>query len=154
MKRFLWILVAIAVCFGVGYTARLFQADSLEMWYPLLNKPSVMPPNAAFPIAWGIIYVCMGVSVGLLQPFIGWQKGELLVLFAVQLMLNFMWSFTFFYLRSPLFGLVNILALVWVVVAYIKKSYYVNKATSWLFVPYALWLAFATYLNAYVYVMN
>ena len=154
MKRFLWILIAVAVCFGVGYTAHLFQAESLMTWYPYLDKPSVMPPNSAFPIAWGIIYVCMGVSVGLLQPLNGWRKGELLVLFAVQLVLNFLWSLSFFYMQSPLLGLINIIALAWVVGAYIIKSYRVSVASSWLFVPYALWLAFATYLNAYIFVMN
>ncbi len=154
MKKKLWIAVAIAVCFGVGYTARLFQEESLVTWYPLLDKPSVIPPNSVFPIAWGVIYVCMGVSVGLLQPLVGWRKGELLVLFVMQLVLNFLWSFTFFYMQNPLLGLINIVALAWVVVVYMIKSYRVSKVSSWLFVPYVLWLAFATYLNAYIYIAN
>ena len=154
MKRFLWIVVAVAVCFGVGYTARLFQLDSLNTWYPLLEKSSLTPPNMVFPIVWGVIYVCMGISVGLLQPVKGWKKGDLIVLFLIQIVLNFLWSYTFFYLRSPLFGLLNILMLLWVVVVYVIKSYGVNKVSSWLFVPYVLWLTFATYLNAYIFIVN
>lgn len=154
MKRLFWILFAIAICIGVGYTARLFQTETLLTWYPLLNKSSLTPPDYVFPIAWGIIYVCMGLSVGLLHPYTGWRKGELIVLFAIQLVLNFLWSFTFFYLQSPLLGLVNILALAWVVVMYMVRSFMVKKVSSILFVPYVLWLTFATYLNAYIYVAN
>ena len=57
MKRLLWIFVGIVVCFLVGYTASLFQAVSLELWYPFLVKPVLTPPNWVFPIVWGIIYV-------------------------------------------------------------------------------------------------
>lgn len=154
MKRFLWIVIAIAICFGVGYMARLFQADSLMTWYPLLDKPSITPPNSIFPIAWGIIYLCMGISVGILQPLTGWRKGELLFLFGAQLILNFLWSITFFYMQSPLLGLINIIILAWVVGTYIVKSYKINKISSWLFVPYALWLIFAIYLNTFIYLVN
>lgn len=41
------------------------QQDAIEEWYPLLDKPTLTPPNAVFPIAWSIIYLCMGISGGL-----------------------------------------------------------------------------------------
>jgi tryptophan-rich sensory protein len=154
MKRFLWIVIAVMVCFAVGFSAKWFQADALVNWYPLLAKPSITPPNSVFPIAWGIIYLCMGVSVGLLQPVVRATRRVLLGVFVIQLVLNFLWSLTFFYLQSPLLGLINIIALDYVVLAYIDICRNVNKVAAWLFVPYALWLLFATYLNGYIYFAN
>lgn len=154
MRRFFWIVVAIGVCMLVGYSARFAQADALMNWYPLLDKPSVMPPNEVFPIAWGIIYVCMGVSVGLLCDAPREDKYPLMLLFAVQLVVNMLWSVSFFYFQNPLLGLVNILVLDYLVVLYAMRSYSVNRLSAWLFVPYVLWLVFATYLNTYIYVMN
>lgn len=154
MKRLLWILIGIAVCFGVGYTASLFQAVSLELWYPLLYKPSITPPNWVFPIAWGIIYLCMGISFGLLSDVHNSYRNPLIVIFVLQLVLNFMWSFSFFFLESPFFGLVNIILLDLLVIFYIALAYPFKRLSSWLFVPYLLWLIYATYLNGYIFIYN
>ena len=154
MKKFQWIVIAVIVCFAVGYSARWFQADALIEWYPLLDKPSITPPNWVFPIAWAFIYLCMGISVGLLQPVEKDRRHGLLVIFTAQLLLNFLWSITFFAFRSPMLGLINIIALDYAVVAYIDRSSKVNTLSAWLFAPYALWLLFATYLNGYIYYAN
>ena len=154
MKKFQWIVIAVIVCFAVGYSARWFQADALIEWYPLLDKPSITPPNWVFPIAWAFIYLCMGISVGLLQPVKKDRRHGLLVIFTTQLLLNFLWSITFFAFRSPMLGLINIIALDYAVVAYIDRSSKVNTLSAWLFAPYALWLLFATYLNVYIYYAN
>lgn len=154
MKRFLWILLGIVVCFLVGYTASLFQDESLEFWYPLLNKPSLTPPNWVFPIAWGVIYVCMGISVGLLSGVHVAYRKPLVWVFVFQLVLNFMWSFSFFYLQSPFLGFVNILLLDIAVILYMFLTYQVNKVVSWLFLPYILWLTLATYLNGFICIYN
>lgn len=64
MKKALSFIIPVAVCFLVGFTASQFQADAIANWYPYLNKPSLTPPNIVFPIAWNILYLCMGISVG------------------------------------------------------------------------------------------
>lgn len=66
MKRIIPILIAILICFGVGCTASYFQSESILNWYPALEKPSCTPPDIAFPIAWSFIYLCMGMSIGLI----------------------------------------------------------------------------------------
>lgn len=66
MRKALNIIIPILVCFLVGLSASYFQADAIKNWYPTLIKPVVTPPNIVFPIAWSIIYVCMGLSIGLL----------------------------------------------------------------------------------------
>ena len=154
MKRLIYILVAVLICFGVGFTASLFQADSLNSWYPTLIKSPLTPPVSAFPIAWGIIYLCMGLSFGLIWNKLSANRLGLGWIFTLQLILNFAWSFMFFYLRSPLSGFINILLLDIVVLFYILTVHRINRLSAWLFIPYILWLAFATYLNAYILIYN
>ena len=152
MKRFAFYLLPILLCFAVGLSASYFQSDSISEWYPLLNKPVLTPPNGAFPIAWSIIYICMGLSLGHLI-----ERGAdktLSVLWGIQLVVNFLWSLLFFAFRNPFLGLVDILLLDILVWIYISRAYRKEKAAALLFVPYFLWLLLATYLNGYVYLYN
>ena len=170
MKKTPYYLIPVLVCFLLGFIAGRIQSDAIENWYPLLDKPALTPPNIAFPIAWSVIYLCIGISAGLILSGDSPRKKRLIALFCVQLLFNFAWSVAFFYFRSPLAGLVDILildALVAayerneriedqdeLVAAYVVQSRRASKAASVLFVPYVLWLLFATYLNAYILVCN
>lgn len=154
MKKVLVIFIPILICFGVGLTASYFQMDAIQNWYPYLNKPVLTPPNAVFPIAWSILYLCMGVSVGLILLVRNESKKILIVLFLMQLFFNFAWSFFFFYLHNPLLGLIDIILLDGIVIVYIIKSYSIKKISSYLFIPYVLWILFATYLNTYILINN
>ena len=124
------------------------------MWYPLLHRSSITPPNIVFPIVWSILYLLMGVSAGLIQGSGNETRRLVLTVFVVQLVLNFMWCITFFAMRNPLLGLLDILLLDAMVLLYIVLSYRVNRWASYLFIPYIVWLMIATYLNAFIYVHN
>lgn len=154
MKKFLSIVIAIAICFGVGFSAHYFQADALASWYPFLEKPSITPPDSVFPIAWGFIYLCMGISIGLIWDKPTYVRFIPLWIFIGQLFLNFMWSILFFAMQSPMLGFFDILLLDIMAVLYTMQVYNVNRLSAWLFAPYLLWLAFATYLNAYILIAN
>jgi len=154
MKRFLAFAIPVAICFLIGFIASQFQEVAIETWYPYLNKPSVTPPNIVFPIAWSILYLCMGVSIGFVILSQNMQKRFLIGLFVVQLILNFAWSFLFFYMQNPLYGLIDIILLDFLIITYIFKVYPVSKISSYLFIPYVLWVTFAAYLNLYIYLYN
>lgn len=154
MRKTVSILFPILICFIVGLTASYLQQDAIESWYPLLNKPSLTPPNIAFPIAWSTIYLCIGISIGLIYLSDSKMKKKLIELFSLQLFFNFAWSFLFFYLQNPLLGFIDILLLDIFVTIYAVKSYPENKASSILFWPYMIWIYFATYLNGYILLNN
>ncbi len=154
MKKTLNIVIPIAVCFLLGWIASYFQTDSVQNWYPSLNKPALNPPNTIFPIAWSILYVCMGLSIGLVLNSDSNRKSYFVTLFAVQLLLNFAWSFLFFVFRNPLLGAIDIILLALVIIYYAFKVYPVSKVSAYLFVPYILWIAFASYLNIYILMNN
>ncbi|MCD8183530.1 MAG: tryptophan-rich sensory protein [Bacteroides sp.] len=147
-------IIPILICFFAGLTASYFQADAIKTWYPYLNKPDLTPPNIMFPIAWSIIYLCMGISVGMIILSDLIKKQEFIKLFSIQLILNFAWSILFFYLRNPLLGFVDILALDICVTLYAVRSYPIRKVSSLLFIPYIIWIYFATYLNGYILLNN
>ncbi|MBK5721851.1 tryptophan-rich sensory protein [Dysgonomonas sp. Marseille-P4677] len=159
MKKIIYIIISILVCFLVGYTARYFQSESIVEWYPHLVKSSLSPPDIVFPIVWSILYICMGLSVGLIitsdrlkEHY--YLQSFFIQIFFVQLFFNFMWSITFFYLQSPIFGLINILLLLGVIIYYIIETYSLAKVSSILFFPYLAWVAFASYLNLYIVIYN
>lgn len=154
MRKAISIIIPIVICFLIGLTASDLQSDAIDNWYPYLNKPSLTPPNIVFPIAWSIIYLCMGISAGLILIADTPKKKTLITLFCIQLVFNFAWSFLFFYFRSPLLGMIDILLLDILVTVYAVKSYPVRKASSILFWPYIVWIYFATYLNVYIFLNN
>lgn len=147
--NYLW---PILLCLGVGVSGAFLQGTAILEWYPGLQKPAITPPAIVFPVVWTILYVLMGLSLSLLidrQP-----ARWLVVVWGGQLFCNFLWTILFFTCRSPLAGLVDILLIDVLVFVYLFKSYVVSRAASWLFVPYALWLLLATYLNAYIFFYN
>lgn len=151
MKKFLSYLLPVLLCIAMGWIASLLQTSALIEWYPTLNHSPLSPPAYIFPIAWAILYVLMGLSIGSLI-----SRGDmsLVKLWLFQLLVNFLWSITFFALRSPFAGLITILILDVAVLTYIIYAFARRALAAWLFIPYFLWLLFATYLSGYIYINN
>lgn len=154
MKAFFTVLRFVALSLIVGYLSMLLQRESLEVWYPLLRKSSLTPPGYVFAIVWFVLYVLMGVSVALVSRARTNYSWVLVLLFYMQLLLNLMWSFCFFFLQLPLLALVVLFALMLCVAAYVVGAYDRHRWASLLNVPYLLWLLFAAYLNGYVVLFN
>ena len=151
MRKFLAYFIPVLLTFIIGMLGSYVQGDALREWYPYLVKSPATPPAIVFPIAWAVLYLLIGVSAGTMVV-----RGDisLMRLWLFQLLLNFLWSVCFFALRSPFLGLVVILALLVSVFAYIVSAVSRRLAAALLFVPYLLWLIFATYLNGFIYINN
>lgn len=141
---------------GVIGSIPIFTTNAISAWYAVLIKPSFAPPNWIFGPAWLVLYALIGLSA-----YVFWLKGKgkrgartSLGLFGVQIALNVLWPVLFFGLRSPVLGLIDIVALIVAVVAVIARFYKVSRASAYLLVPYVLWVAFATLLNFYILVLN
>ena len=154
MKKAYKFIIPILYCFLIGFIAGQIQESSILNWYPYLNKPSLTPPNMVFPIAWAILYLCMGISLGLILNSSHYGRKSLIRLFILQLIFNFTWSIFFFYMQNPLLGFINIILLEFLIIVYSVKSYGINKISSILFIPYILWVTYATYLNLYILICN
>ena len=154
MKKLLPVIIAVLICLGLGFVANMLQADAIQNWYPYLDKSILTPPNWAFPLAWGIIYVLSGISAGLIWDQKTRSRKYLLTIWGVQQFFNLTWSIAFFTFENPLMGFVNILLLDFLVILYIAKTWHANKISSLLFLPYFAWIVFATYLNLHILIYN
>lgn len=154
MKKAIPCILGVIICFVLGFIASRLQSDAIVNWYPYLNKPALTPPNSVFPVAWSIIYLLSGISVGLIWNKRSTNRNRLITLWGIQQFLNFTWSIVFFTFRNPLVGFINIILLDIVVLIYIIKTWNVSKAASAMFWPYMVWILFASYLNGYILFFN
>lgn len=154
IKTITAVSLSIILCLFTGYTAGILQADSITHWYPLLNKSPLTPPNIIFPIAWTILYILMGISFALVILSKIRSKKTVILMFVVQLILNWLWSLLFFRMENPILGYIDIVVLDGIVLWYILVTFRQLKASAILFLPYLGWLLFATYLNLYIIMYN
>lgn len=135
----------------LGTIIGLITSSSMD--YSMLNKPFLSPPGILFPIVWTILYILMGISYALLRTKNLTNK-KIDFIYYLQLFVNLLWSIFFFVLKWRLFSIVWIVLLVVLVIIMIKEFFYKNKLSAILQLPYLLWLAFATYLNIAIYLLN
>jgi translocator protein len=147
--RIVKLVVALLLPLAVGAIAGRFTAAAIPGWYASLNRPAFSPPNWVFAPVWTALYLLMGISLYLI-----WQlppskaRNRALLVFGLQLLLNFAWSFLFFYFKQMGLALVNIVLLWLCIVAMIVLFRRLKPWAAWLNIPYLLWVTFATVLNA------
>jgi translocator protein len=155
MNKAIKLLALILLCEGVGFLGTIFTIPSISTWYVILNKPMFNPPNWIFAPVWTTLYFLMGVSLFLiLQKKLKKQRNFLLVLFSVQLFLNFLWSVIFFGMHLPTLALVDI-AFLWISIALLIIDFWkFSKPAAILLIPYLCWVSFASVLNLFVVLLN
>lgn len=156
MSNIVKAIIAIALPLMVGATSGFFTVTGVESWYQTIQKPSWNPPNWIFGPVWTTLYIMMGVAL-----FLVWKedtseelKKIAFTLFAIQLILNFFWSFIFFNQQQPGWALVEIIAMWVFILLTIFAFAQVNKTAAWLLVPYISWVSFATILNYTIWQLN
>ena len=147
------LIVSIAISLGIGALSGYLTMNSMSL-YNDLAKPPLTPPGWIFPIVWTILFVLMGISAYLIYISDSKERVQALQIYAIQLMLNFLWSLVFFNMQAYLLAFV-ILILLWIsIFAMIKMFYDINPIAGKLQVPYLLWVTFAGYLNLAIYFLN
>lgn len=156
MKNIFSLLVCVALCLSVGGVAGYATSTSVANWYVTLNKPFFNPPNWVFAPVWTLLYCLMGVALWAIwhSTHDALWRSHSLVLFFVQLVLNFLWSFLFFGIKSPLLALVDIILLLVVLALTMFVSQKIAPKTIWLFLPYFAWVCFAALLNGSIWLLN
>jgi benzodiazapine receptor len=147
-------LLALGPVAAASLLGRLASSPNLA-WYATLSKPAFNPPNWVFAPVWAILYAMMAFAAWRLlsQPATS-QRRTALVLFFLQLALNAAWPWTFFWLQNPLTGLLCIVPQAIVIVATIVAARHVDRVSSWLLIPLAAWVSFATVLNLAIVRLN
>ena len=141
------ILIPVIVGAIVGFTTTKFND------YSSLIQPPLAPPSILFPIVWSVLYVLMGVSYGILESK-SLVDSDINFIYYLQLFVNALWSIFFFVLEWRFFAFLWILLLLVLVVIMIIRFYRKNKISGLLQIPYLFWVAFATYLNFAIWLLN
>ena len=139
------LVIAVILAAVIGSLAST-QANS-DLWYISLNKSDLNPPSYVFGIVWPILYVLMMISAYLAHK-------RIYEIFIIQLVFNAAWSWLFFKFQMPLISLVDIYLLIALNLYITTLMYRENKLAFILFIPYVLWISFASYLNLFIVINN
>ena len=155
MKKAVQIILCILLPLSVGALSGMATTNGLISWYPSLHKPFFNPPNFLFGPVWTLLYVLMGISFYIiLQSKDLMLKRRAVIIFGIQLVFNFFWSFIFFENKLLGWALVEIIIL-WLLLIGMTASFYgIDKRAGLLQIPYLLWVSFAALLNGAIVYLN
>jgi tryptophan-rich sensory protein len=118
-----------------------------DLWYQGLVKSNLNPPGYVFGIVWPILYLFMGITA--------WRTYNTIKnIFYIQLFLNAIWSWLFFSFQLPLISLIDLWLLIFINIKILFMIYKEDKLAAFLYVPYIMWLLFASYLNLFIVFNN
>jgi translocator protein len=150
MKKFdlKLLIISLVVVYLVAFIGSIFTSGSTSgEWYDSI-KPSLTPPGWVFPIVWNILFFMIGLSLYFaLQSSDNKQKKYVFIVFGINFFLNIFWSFLYFYLKNPFFAFIEIIVLLVSILSMIIVTWKIDKKSSYILVPYFLWVCFASLLN-------
>ncbi len=143
--RRLTLILAIILAATIGSMASTIAG--YDFWYLSLEKSRLNPPSYVFAIVWPLLYILMMVS-----SYLTYKK--VFSIFIIQLFFNAIWSWLFFRFQMPLVALLDIYLLIAINIYIIYLMYKESKLAFFLFMPYVMWISFASYLNLFIVINN
>jgi tryptophan-rich sensory protein len=149
------LLCVVAIELLGGLSGWLSNSGYGNGWFDALQKPGFMPPGWAFGLVWPILYALIGIALAMVLTEPPSPRRTLaLILFFVQLALNFVWSPIFFGAHD--ISLANIVIFVMAALAAAAAGQFlrIRSAAGLLMIPYLAWLVFAATLNSAIGALN
>lgn len=149
-------VISVFIALAVGGISALITMNSMDL-YSEIEPPPLAPPSWLFPVVWTILFVLMGVGAALVYNQRETKPDETknaLIIYAVNLILNFFWSIIFFNFEAYLFAYIWLILLWLVIIAMIVSFRKVSPLAAYLQIPYLIWVTFAGYLNLAIYILN
>lgn len=147
------LIAALLIPLMTGMLSAKLTSDGMTA-YGTMNKPPLSPPAWVFPVAWTILYLMMGLASYYIAVSHAKSKYTALVLYALQLCLNFMWSIIFFNWENYLLAFFCLIGMLCIVILCAIRFFVISKIASGLLLPYIVWLMFAAYLNMGAYILK
>lgn len=150
MKKVNWkvLIISLLIVYGIAFIGSIFTSTNTNLeWYQTI-KPSLTPPNYVFPIVWNILFFLIAFSL-----YFAWANSKrkdrikIAIVFGINFVLNVFWSVLFFAMKKPALAFAEIIFLWASILLMIFTTWKVDKKSSWLLVPYLVWVTFAGILN-------
>jgi tryptophan-rich sensory protein len=121
-----------------SYIGGMFTRKNVTTdWYNCI-KPSITPPKYVFPVVWTILYILLFfVFKNILES----KNSFLIILFSINLLLNILWTYYYFSQKDVKNSFLIIILII------ISSIIILYKTKNKLYLPYVLWICFASYLN-------
>ena len=149
-------IISILVALGTGGLSAFLTKNSTEV-YKNINQPPLAPPMILFPIVWLILFILMGISSAIIYTKRSTNPREALsglIIYGLQLIVNFFWSIIFFNMQAYLFAFIWLLLLWVLIIMMILQFRKISPLAAYLQIPYLLWVTFAGYLNIMIFLLN
>ena len=152
-KKIISLLIFNILAFGASAWGSFVTNLYKEPWYSEIAKSSFNPPDWVFAPIWITLYIAMSVAIWLI--WINPKRVEKIIyIYFIHLLINGSWSIFFFGLHLILVSLIIIAIIIFFVIWLIKLYYPINKLSSFLMIPYLMWLSYAFVLNFYIFILN
>jgi benzodiazapine receptor len=154
-----WGQIALVTCPAIvllgSISGWLSNSGYGNAWFDALVKPEFMPPGWLFGVVWPLLYLLMGMALAMIlaQPPSD-RRRNALILFYIQLALNFAWSPVFFAAHDMRAAAVIIIMMIAIAAGAAGQFFRLRAAAGYLMVPYLAWLVFATTLNTAILNLN
>lgn len=149
-------IVALLIPLALGLFVYLF-IPNMKTLYETLKKPFFALPSIAFPIAWTILYILMGIASYkvYIKKYENMDVSSALFVYGIQLLLNILWPFIFFSFRLYGLAFIELLILfIFVILTLIRFYQKSGIKAAVLLVPYLLWIIYAGTFNFYIWMLN
>lgn len=147
-KKINWkiLIISLVIVYLVAFLGSIFTTKTVSSDWYTLNKPSITPPSYIFPIVWNILFFLLALSI-----YFSWKnlknKKNIIILFGINLILNLVWSVFFFGMKNPSYAFIDLI-LLWIsILSLIIFNWKNSRISSYLLIPYFLWVTFAGILN-------
>ena len=155
LKKISGMIIWIFVFQLIGYFLGTVTQVNIATWYPTLHRSSLTPPAIVFPIVWSILYAMIAMSGWSLWQHRQHPKAKKAFgFYSAQMVLNWAWSPLFFnfHLIAFSFYCIILMALFTLITIFLTKNNL--KFSSFMLIPYFIWLIFAGYLNGVIWMLN
>lgn len=144
-----WLAITFVAAF-IGARASI----GAPSFYQQLERPDWAPPSSAFGPVWTVLYILMAIAAWLVWRKRGESNNVALTLYIVQLVLNALWTFTFFKWQSGALAFGVIVALWLLIIATLLAFWRTSRPAGALLVPYLLWVTYAAALTWSLWRLN
>ncbi len=152
-RKFLTYIIFILIALAFGGLSAIFTYRGMPA-FDAAAKPALTPAKPVFPIVWTVLYILLGIGMARVWITGSRERSDALLIFIVQLIINFFWSVWFFGLQTYLFAFIWLLLLIIAILIMIYAFYRIDHAAALMQVSYLLWCIFAAYLNFGVWQLN